>query len=128
WRDNERHRDDIEIHYRWAIRKARREIVIANAYFFPGYRLVRELRRAARRGVSVKLILQGRSDQPVASWAARSLYAHLMRAGVQIHEYCRRPLHGKVAVIDGHWSTVGSSNLEPSSLSLNLEANLVFHD
>lgn len=128
WRDNEHHRDDIEIHYRWAIRKARREILIANAYFFPGYRLVRELRRAARRGVRVQLILQGRSDQPVASWGARSLYAQLMRAGVQIYEYCRRPLHGKVAVVDGRWSTIGSSNLDPSSLSLNLEANLVFDD
>ena len=128
WRDNDHHRDDIEIHYRWAIRKARHEIVIANAYFFPGYRLMRDLRRAARRGVRVLLILQGRSDQPVASWAARSLYAQLMRAGVQIYEYCRRPLHGKVAVVDGRWSTVGSSNLDPSSLSLNLEANLVFDD
>lgn len=128
WRDNDHHRDDIEIHYRWAIRKARHEVLIANAYFFPGYRLVRELRRAARRGVRVHLILQGRSDQPVASSAARSLYAHLMRSGVCIHEYATRPLHAKVAVIDGQWSTIGSSNLDPSSLSLNLEANLIFDD
>lgn len=128
WRDNDHHRDDIEIHYRWAIRKARHEVLIANAYFFPGYRLVRELRRAARCGVRVHLILQGCSDQPVASSAARALYASLMRSGVRIHEYETRPLHAKVAVIDGRWSTIGSSNLDPSSLSLNLEANLVFDD
>jgi len=64
-RDNEQHRDDIERHYRAAIRSARRQVVIANAYFFPGYRLLRELRRAARRGVDVHLILQGEPDMPI---------------------------------------------------------------
>lgn len=129
WRDNHHHRDDIELHYRAAIRHAQRDVLIANAYFFPGYRLIRELRRAARRGVRVRLLLQGRqADQALASWAAQSLYAYLARAGVVIYEYCERPLHGKVAVIDAHWSTVGSSNLDPTSLSLNLEANLIFDD
>lgn len=128
WRDNEHHRDDIELHYRAAIRAAREDIVIANAYFFPGYRLVRDLRHAARRGVRVRLVMQGRADQAIAATAARSLYASLIRAGVQVFEYCERPLHGKVAAIDGEWATVGSSNLDPSSLSLNLEANLIFYD
>jgi cardiolipin synthase len=128
WRDNEHHRDDIELHYRAAVRAARHDILIANAYFFPGYRLVRDLRHAARRGVRVRLVLQGRADQAIAAWAARSLYTHLIRAGVCVYEYCERPLHGKVAVIDDEWSTVGSSNLDPSSLSLNLEANLIFYD
>jgi cardiolipin synthase A/B len=127
WRDNDRHRDDIEIHYRAAIRQARKDVLIANAYFFPGFRLVRELRRAARRGVRVRLILQGSADKAIVTWAARSLYRYLARAGVTIHEYCERPFHGKVAVIDHAWCTVGSSNLDPSSLSLNLEANLVVH-
>lgn len=128
-RDNDRHRDDIEIHYRAAIRQARREILIANAYFFPGYRLVRELRRAARRGVKVRLVLQGgAADKAIATWAARSLYRYLARAGVCIYEYCERPLHGKVALIDDAWSTVGSSNLDPSSLSLNHEANVIIWD
>lgn len=128
-RDNDRHRDDIEIHYRAAIRQAQREILIANAYFFPGYRLVREMRRAARRGVKVRLVLQGgAADKAIATWAARSLYRYLARAGVSIYEYCERPLHGKVAVIDDVWSTVGSSNLDPSSLSLNHEANVIIWD
>lgn len=127
-RDNFRHRDDIERHYRHALGTARHEIIIANAYFFPGFRLLRAIRRAAQRGVRVRLILQGRSDVPVATFAARLLYDHLLNAGVQIYECCERAMHGKVALIDERWATVGSSNLDPLSLSLNLEANLVIRD
>jgi cardiolipin synthase len=124
-RDNTEHRTDIEHHYRIALRAARREVIIANAYFFPGYRLIKEMRRAARRGVRVCLVLQGQPDMPIVTVAARMLYDHLMRAGVQIFEYCERPLHGKVALADDEWATVGSSNLDPLSLSLNLEANVI---
>ncbi|MEO8280758.1 MAG: cardiolipin synthase ClsB [Ideonella sp.] len=127
-RDNRHHRDDIERQYRLALRSAQRRVVIANTYFFPGYRFIRELRKAARRGVEVVLILQGEPDMPIVKTAASTLYENLIRAGVQIHEYCRRPLHGKVAVVDDDWATVGSSNLDPLSLSLNLEANLVVRD
>jgi cardiolipin synthase len=127
-RDNGEHRNAIERHYRVAIRGARKRVLIANAYFFPGYRLLRELTRAARRGVDVRLILQGEPDMAIAKTAASLLYEYLQRHGVHIHEYCRRPLHGKVAVIDDDWSTVGSSNLDPLSLSLNLEANVVLRD
>ncbi len=127
-RDNHDHPDDIERHYRAAIRAARERVLIANAYFFPGYRLVRELRMAARRGVDVRLILQGQPDMPIARAAASTLYLHLLRAGVRIVEYQLRPLHGKVALTDRRWSTVGSSNLDPLSLALNLEANLEVDD
>ena len=127
-RDNQEHRNDIEQQYLQAIRAARSRVVIANAYFFPGYRLLRELRNAARRGVEVRLILQGQPDMPIAKLLARLLYNDLLRDGVQIHEYCQRPLHGKVALVDQEWSTVGSSNLDPLSLSLNLEANLLIRD
>jgi cardiolipin synthase len=127
-RDNHEHRTDIERHYRIAIRAARRDVMIANAYFFPGYRLLKELRKASRRGVRVRLILQGKPDMPIVKTAAGMLYDHLQRAGVEIYEYCKRPLHGKVAVADDEWATVGSSNLDPLSLSLNLEANVVIRD
>jgi cardiolipin synthase len=127
-RDNGEHRTDIERHYRIAIRAARKRIIIANAYFFPGYRLLKELRKAARRGVDVRLILQGEPDMAIVKFAASMLYHHLLRADVHIYEYCERPLHGKVALTDDEWSTVGSSNLDPLSLSLNLEANLVIRD
>ena len=124
-RDNARHRTDIEQHYRAAFRLARNRIVIANAYFFPGYRFLRELVRAAQRGVTVDLILQGEPDMSLAKSAPEWIHGYLIRAGVRIHEYVDRPLHAKVAVVDDEWVTVGSSNLDPLSLSLNLEANLM---
>lgn len=127
-RDNRSNRTDIELHYRAALRSAREHVMIANAYFFPGYRLLRDLRGAARRGVRVDLIMQDETDMPWAQRASKLLYGHLMRAGVRIYEYRERPLHAKIAVVDDHWATVGSSNLDPTSLSLNLEANVFVRD
>ncbi|MDX1726044.1 MAG: cardiolipin synthase ClsB [Pseudomonas sp.] len=127
-RDNRQHRIDIEQQYLQAIRGARQRLLIANAYFFPGYRLLREIRHAAQRGVRVELILQGQPDMPIARFSARILYDYLLRGGVRILEYDSRPLHGKVALVDDEWATVGSSNLDPLSLSLNLEANLIIRD
>ncbi|KMM85376.1 putative cardiolipin synthase [Pseudomonas taetrolens] len=127
-RDNADHSTDIEEQYLLAIRAAVHRLVIANAYFFPGYRLLRELRNASRRGVEVTLILQGEPDMPWVRSASRLLYNYLLRDGVRIFEYCQRPFHGKVALMDHEWSTVGSSNLDPLSLALNLEANLFIRD
>ncbi|OGA99537.1 MAG: cardiolipin synthase B [Burkholderiales bacterium RIFCSPHIGHO2_12_FULL_61_11] len=127
-RDNGKHTKDIEHQYRIALRAARHRVVIANAYFFPGYLLLKDIRRAAQRGVDVRLILQGEPDMAIVKTAANMLYHHLMTAGVKIFEYRERPLHGKVAVADDTWSTVGSSNLDPLSLSLNLEANVIIKD
>ncbi|MFF7859515.1 MULTISPECIES: cardiolipin synthase ClsB [unclassified Pseudomonas] len=127
-RDNGLRSTDIENHYLEAFRGARQRIVVANAYFFPGYRLMRELRNAARRGVDVRLILQGQPDMRWVRALSRLLYNYLLRDGVAIHEYCQRPLHGKVALVDDEWATVGSSNLDPLSLSFNLEANLFIRD
>jgi cardiolipin synthase len=127
-RDNNGHSNDIERQYLLAARLAQKRLVIANAYFFPGYRLLRELRRAAQRDVAVTLILQGQPDMPWVTALSRLLYKYLLRSGVKIYEYCKRPLHGKVALMDEKWVTVGSSNLDPLSLSLNLEANVVIED
>lgn len=127
-RDNNHNKHNIERHYLRAIRAAKSRIVIANAYFFPGYRMLHALRNAARRGVEVTLILQGQPDMPWVSLLSGFLYGYLIRDGVSISEYCERPLHGKVALVDDEWVTVGSSNLDPLSLALNLEANLIFKD
>lgn len=127
-RDNKRNRSEIEKAYIYAIHAAKYRVVIANAYFFPGYRMMRALRKAARRGVEVELVLQGEPDIPIALRAARSLYSRLARADIKIYEYTERPLHAKIAVVDDTWSTVGSSNLDPLSFSLNLEANVVVLD
>ena len=123
-RDDKERPEDIECLYRAAIRGATRRVIIANAYFFPGYRLFRDLCDAARRGVSVRLVLQGTPDMQSVGFATSLLYNHLLQAGVQVDEYCARPLHGKVGIVDDHWSTVGSSNLDPLSLTLNMEANV----
>lgn len=127
-RDNIKHKNDIEKDYIRAIYSAKRRLIIANAYFFPGYRLLRAMRRAAKRGVDVTLVLQGRADMRWVAACTRLLYEYLLRGGVTIYEYCKRPLHGKVALVDEEWATVGSSNLDPLSLALNLEANLMIED
>lgn len=127
-RDNVRHRTVIERAYLRAIGRARQEILIANAYFVPGGRMRRALVNAARRGVRVTLLLQGRYEYFMQYYAARPVFGALLRAGVEIIEYEPSFLHAKVAVVDGHWTTVGSSNLDPLSLLLAREANVIVDD
>lgn len=127
-RDNVGHRHDIEEAYLRAIARARREVVIANAYFLPGRRFRNALCDAARRGVRVTLLLQGRVEYILVHYASRALYRELLDAGVQIHEYTRSFLHAKVAVVDELWATVGSSNIDPVSLLLAREANVGVRD
>ncbi|WP_404300259.1 cardiolipin synthase ClsB [Alicycliphilus denitrificans] len=131
-RDNVRHRTRIERAYLRAIAQARREIIIANAYFVPGGKLRRALVLAARRGVRVQLLLQGRYEYFMQYHAARPVYGALLAAGVEIYEYEPSFLHAKVAVVDAQgrraWATVGSSNLDPLSLLLAREANVVVRD
>jgi cardiolipin synthase len=131
-RDNLLHRGQIEKAYRRAIGLARHEIVIANAYFLPGRKLRQALVHAAQRGVRVRLLLQGRYEYFMQYHAARPVYRQLLEAGVEIFEYGESFLHAKVAVIDAHldrpWATVGSSNLDPFSLLLAREANVVVAD
>ena len=127
-RDNLRNRRSIERAYRKAIGGARHEVVIANAYFLPGGALRRALMAAARRGVRVTLLLQGKYEYFMQYHAVRPVYGALLAAGVEIHEYERSFLHAKVAVVDGHWATVGSSNLDPLSMLLAREANVVVQD
>lgn len=127
-RDNLRHRSRIERAYRKAIGEAREEIIIANAYFVPGRKLRQALIHAAQRGVRVRLLLQGRYEYFMQFHAVRMVYGVLLGAGMEIHEYSPSFLHAKVAVIDGHWTTIGSSNLDPLSLLLAREANVVVED
>jgi cardiolipin synthase len=127
-RDNLRNRARIERAYRRAIGRAREEIIIANAYFVPGRKMRKALVSAANRGVKVRLLLQGRYEYFMQYYAARPIYGALLRAGVEIYEYSPSFLHAKVAVIDGRWATVGSSNLDPLSLLLAREANVIVED
>ena len=127
-RDNLRHRSRIEQAYRKAIADARSEVLIASAYFVPGRKLRRALAHAAQRGVRVRVLLQGRYEYFMQYHGARTVYGALLDAGVEIYEYTGGFLHAKVAVVDQRWATVGSSNLDPLSLLLAREANVMVRD
>ncbi|MFG6487559.1 cardiolipin synthase ClsB [Roseateles sp. BYS78W] len=127
-RDNLRRRRTIEHAYADAIRAAQRSVDIVCPYFYPGQRIRQALRDAADRGVRVRLLLQGKLDYRLAGWAAEALYADLLRHHIEIYEYMPAYLHAKVAVVDDEWATVGSSNIDPLSLLVNLEANVVVLD
>ncbi|MEO7760933.1 MAG: cardiolipin synthase ClsB [Casimicrobiaceae bacterium] len=128
YRDNFRNRRDIEHGYLSAIGNATADVLIANAYFFPGRHFRRALIDAARRGVRVRLLLQGRVEYLLAHYAQRALYGMLLDAGIEISEYFGSFLHAKVAVVDRQWATVGSSNIDPFSLLLSREANVFVRD
>ena len=114
-RDNLVNRRAIEKAYLAAIAQAASEVLLANPYFMPGRKLRRALVYAARRGVRVKLVI-GRKEFVALDYAMPFLYRNLLKSGVQIAEYEKTMLHGKVAVVDSNWATVGSSNLDALSL------------
>jgi cardiolipin synthase len=126
-RDNMLHRRDIENAYLTAISHAHTEIIIANAYFVPGRRFRQALLKAAKRGVTVKLLLQGRMEY-FLMFATHAFYNIFLENGIEIYEYRKGFMHSKVAVIDSRWATVGSSNIDPFSLLLAREANVVVQD
>jgi cardiolipin synthase len=127
-RDNVAHRHDIERAYLKAIGEARQEVLIVNAYFIPGRRLRKALLMAVGRGVRVRLLLQGRYEHFLQYRAARPALKRLVNAGLEVCEYAPSALHAKVAVVDERWATVGSTNLDPLSLLLAREANVMSTD
>jgi len=127
-RDNLRRRRSIERAYIEAVLRARERVDLVTAYFYPGRLFRRALIRAAQRGVQVRLLLQGKIDYRFAALAAQVLYDELRRHGIRIFEYTPAFLHAKAALVDRDWATVGSSNIDPLSLLLNLEANVIVRD
>ena len=109
------------------VRGARHTITLSMAYFIPDGRVLRDLLRAAKRGVKVRVIIPGNSDVPAAHWATRHLYALLLKRGIRIYERKDQMLHSKVLIIDGVWTVLGSCNLDPRSLQINLELIAVVH-
>ena len=109
------------------VSSVRSRILLAHSYFLPDRKLLRSLTAAARRGVSVTLLVPGRSDVPLARWTTALLYRRLLSAGVQVYEWTNSVLHAKLAVVDGKRLLVGSFNLDPYSLA-NLEALVESHD
>jgi len=108
-----------------AFQSAQRSIYITMAYFVPDPAFIEALSDAARRGVDVVLVLPGFSDSSIVLQAGRSNYQALLDAGVKIYERRDALLHAKTAVVDGVWSTIGSSNMDWRSFTLNYEINAV---
>ncbi|WP_454742347.1 cardiolipin synthase ClsB [Cupriavidus necator] len=127
-RDNLRNRRAIEREYLRALGAARHDVMLANAYFLPGHKMRRALLACRRRGVRVRLLLQGMVEYRLQHYATHALYASLLEAGVEIYEYADSFLHAKVGVVDEAWATVGSSNMDPFSLLLAREANVAVYD
>lgn len=111
--------------YKAAIRRAKERVWITQAYFAPARGFVSLLRKAAKRGVDVRIIVPGISDSPIVRHASRSWYGKLLRKRIRIYESANALLHAKTAVIDGVWSTVGTSNLDCRSFLHNDEINAV---
>lgn len=127
-RDNFRLRRRIERAYLQALGRAQSTVVLANAYFLPGRKMRNAIVAARRRGVVVKLLLQGRIEYRFQHYATQYLYSSLLDEGVEVYEYLPGFLHAKVAVIDSNWATVGSSNLDPLSSLFAREANVIVHN
>jgi cardiolipin synthase len=108
----------------FSVHAARESIHLTMAYFIPTRKFLRVLLKAARRGVDVKIILPGQSDLHWVAYASRTYYKTLLREGVQIFHYQPRVLHAKTMVFDGHWSIVGSANLDSRSLNYNYECGV----
>jgi len=123
------------VYRRWQItrqysswtKKAQKEITIINSYFFPRRRFMRRLVEAAQRGVRVRLILPRQSDWPSYILASQYLYSYFLKRGVEIYEWKKSILHGKLATVDGEFATMGSYNLNYTSYQQNLEMNVDFY-
>lgn len=118
----------IQESYISAINFAKNSIWITNAYFIPDAKFYRALVRAARRGVDVRVLLPEKSDLAMVQNASRYLYKRYLKNGIRVFEYTKSVLHAKTAVIDGIWSTVGSSNIDRRSFTHNLEINAIVLD
>lgn len=111
-----------------AITRAEKRVWLTTPYFIPDQAILVALATAAQRGVDVRLLLPGWSDQPLALYAGRAHYTELLRSGARVYEYAPGMLHAKTMVVDDQWVTIGSANMDRRSFHLNWEANLVLLD
>ncbi len=126
-RDNLRNRRAIQRALLQALGHAHDSALLVTPYFAPGRKMRKALVHAAQRGIDVTLLI-GVGQFAMQDAVAQSFYPRLIRAGVKIVEYRRTQLHGKVAVVDDDWATVGSSNFDGLSLFVNHEANIIVRD
>lgn len=110
------------------IRHAKKQVCMVTPYFMPPFLLRRVLRKAARRGVKVQIMVSEKTDVRIADYMARLYYPKMLRAGIHIYHFDRTVLHAKYVLIDGEWATVGSTNIDYLSLLRNREANIIIED
>ena len=122
--DRFRRKNQISASYLHAIKNAKSSIYLTGSYFLPGTKLRKALVNAAKRGVEVHLILAGVSDVPTFQTATRWLYDFLFRNGIKIYEWKKSVLHGKIALVDDTWATIGSFNLNHLSAYGSIELNV----
>lgn len=123
-----RKKEGISRSHRSALKHAHESITIIGSYFLPGRRIRKLLRNAARRKVKIQLILQGTSDVTLIRNASKWWYAWLLRNNIEIYEWNKTVLHGKIMLVDGHWSTIGSYNINHLSDYGSIETNIDVHD
>lgn len=110
------------------IKRSRHCICLVTPYFLPPFRLRHALKRAVRRGVSVKIMISQKTDVKPADFISRAHYLKLLKAGIRIFQYKKTVLHAKYVMIDDTWATVGSTNMDYLSLLHNHESNIVIRD
>ena len=113
--------------YTNAILRAKKEIVIIGSYFLPGKKMSKALKKASKRGVKITVILAGISDVPLVRRATQHLYATFLHDHIKIFEWNKSVLHGKAAIVDNQWSTIGSFNLNSLSCYGSIEMNVEIH-
>ncbi|PWA07397.1 phospholipase D-like domain-containing protein [Flavobacterium psychrotolerans] len=112
-----------------SFRNAKKEIIIVGSYFLPGKRLTKALKKASKNKVKIKLILSGISDVPLLRRATYHIYSSLLKHNIELYEWDKSVLHGKAAVVDNYWTTIGSFNLNNlssyGSIEMNVEINSI---
>jgi cardiolipin synthase len=116
-------KNEIYKAYLKSFKLAKKEIIIVGSYFFPGRRLKRVLRKATEKNVRIILILSGKSDIPLSRRATYHIYSMLLDNKIELYEWNKTVLHGKAAVVDGNWTTIGSFNLNNLSSFGSIEMN-----
>ncbi len=122
------YKNEISISYLRSINNAKTEIIIFGSYFLPGYLFRRALKKASKRGVNIKILISGISDVTLIKYATRYMYSFLFKHNIEIYEWPHSVMHGKAAVVDGQWSTVGSYNINWLSAYSSIEMNVAVPD
>lgn len=123
-----RGRGEITASYLKMLRTSTAHVTILCSYFIPGKLLRKNLRLAAKRGIKIRLVVAGMSDLIVSKYAERYMYRWLLRNKIEIYEYQKNILHGKMALCDDRWLTIGSYNINNISAYASIELNLEVHD